>query len=452
MATNKSPSTEPALGPPLDSYHVLTTPALMGFLLVFLISLIAVPIIMFGQTIIALIVWGGLMIGLGWYLWQATGKTVIVHLHGLTLTTRRGQTAVAWTDIQDVAAQFNPLDESLKRWRLASITIRSTNEHRLYIPRLSKGMRNLLQLIQRKTTYTIRNHYLPRIQQRETLPMGRKLTISPAGVRYGLSFVPWPKIKHIQSTPSIPMPIITLQGENKQPLLNIQAHEVNNAHVLQAILTQYQATIKANPPTEDMVAAATPGIHALKSSTFLEALLNVVLFSFFGFLAGGIISLMLTLRQVAQTNLSNYLMVSGIIVGGVIGILQFRAHHSVWRNILVLGFAAFGVAAMFAVGVTLFATAFFPRNLALIFGTVVFVVLTAVFYTNKLHSRRGQAIFRAVSSLISAILSGYLVYFLLQGWLGALLANGIAIVLGLVVGITMLGMPFAELLNSNIKP
>lgn len=108
MATNNPPSTGSSVGPPLDTYHVLTTPALMGFLLVFLISLIGVTIIMFGQTIIALIVWGGLMIGLGWYLWQATGKTVIVHLHGLTLTTRKGQTAVAWTDIQDVAAQFTP--------------------------------------------------------------------------------------------------------------------------------------------------------------------------------------------------------------------------------------------------------------------------------------------------------------------------------------------------------
>ena len=297
------------------------------------------------------------------------------------------------TDIQDVAAQFNPLDESLKKWRLASITITSTNEQCLYIPRLSKGMRNLLQLIQRKTTYTIPNHYLPRIQQIETLSMGRKLSISPAGVRYGLSIVPWPKITHIQSTPSIPMPIITLQDENEQPLLNIPAHEVNNAHVLQAILTHYKATIKANPPTEDMVAAATSGIHALKSSAFLEAILNVVLFSFLGFLVGGLISLMLTLSQVAQTNLSNYLMVSGIIFGGVIGILQSRAHHSVWRNKRVLGFAAFGVAAMFAVGVTLFATAFFTRNLALILGMVVFVTLTAVFFTSKLHSRWEQAIF-----------------------------------------------------------
>lgn len=424
----------------------------MGFLLVCLISLIAVMIIMFGQTTIALIVWVVLMIGLGWYLWQATGKTVIVHLHGLTLTTRKGQTAVAWIDIQDVAAQFNPLDESLEKWRLASITVTSIDEHHLYIPRLSKGMRNLLQLIQLKTANIIPNHYLPRIQRRETLPMGRKLTISPTGVRYGLSFVPWPKIRHIQSTPSIPMQIITLQDENEQPLLNIHAHEVNNAHVLQAILTQYQATIIANPPTEDMVAAATPGIHALKSSTFLETLLNVILFSFFGFLAGGLISLMLTLSQDAQTNLANYLMVGGIIVGGVIGILQSRMGHSVWRNKLMLGFAALGVAAMFAVGVALFTIAFFPRNLALIFGTVVLIVLTAVFYTNKLDSRWGQAIFRAVSSFISAILSGYLVYFLLQGWLGALFASGIAIVLGLVVGRTIFGMPFDELLGTISRP
>jgi len=237
MATNKSPSTGSSLGPPLDTYHVLTTPALMGFLLVFLISLIAVMIIMFGQTIVALIVWVVLMIGLGWYLWQATGKTVIVHLHGLTLTTRKGETAVAWIDIQDVAAQFSPMDESGDKWRLASITVTSIDEHHLYIPRLSKGMGNLLQLIQLKTAYIIRNHYLPRIQQGETLPMGRKLTISPAGVRYGLRFVPWPKIAHIQSTPSIPMPIITLQDKNEKPLLNIHAHEVNNPHVLQAILT-----------------------------------------------------------------------------------------------------------------------------------------------------------------------------------------------------------------------
>ena len=157
---------------------------------------------------------------------------------------------------------------------------------------------------------------------------------------------------------------------------------------------------------------------------------------------------MLTLGQVAQVNLFDYLMVGGMVVGGVIGIFQSRAHHSVWCNKLMLSFVAFGIAAMFAVGVTLFATAFFSRNLALILGMVVLITLTAVFSTNKLDSRWGQAIFRAVSSFISASLSGFLVYFLLQGWLGELLASGVSIVLGLVVVITIWGMPFDELLDS----